>query len=604
MKSPRAWALVGGVALAASATSLTNGFVYDDVPVAQEDVRLRTLDVPRLLTMPYWGDAFHDRIYRPLTSLSFAVDWALGGGSPVPFHATNLVLHLLVTLLVFALARRLLDDHAGALVAGLWFAVHPVHVEPVAGVVGRAELLAAFGYLGAVLTFRASMDATGRERAGLLALVGLGAAVAYGGKEHGLTLPALLAALAVLDALRRGDPPLPALRRALPAIGVTIVLAAGFLAARSGVVGTATGGGTVAAGLEGLGAVGRASVMLPAVLVWGRLLLFPLHLQADYAPNAFEPLVAPGVRHVAALVLLAAAVWVAWRARRRAPGVTIGLAWFAVTASVAANVVVPTGVLIAERVLYLPSAGAALALGAAWSLLPPRAWRWPATALVLSLLAARSLARVPAWRSNDVFFAQLVRDAPASYRSHWMLGTWAFRHGERAQGERELLAAIRIFPADPGLVAELGMKYLEYGRFDDADRFLSAALRGDSMMGEAASRAIIARLRAGRADSAAALARRIGPRFREQPEVQVAAFTALIAAGAPAEAQALAAALAQREPGTWQYQQLTADAALQAGDCTTARERLERAAALAPLEEGPRALAARLDTTTACRRRR
>src|SRR5439155_950465 len=86
-------------------------------------------------------------MYRPLVIAGFALDWLLG--STAWFHTVNLAWHAAASVAVAALARRWTDS-TGALVAGLLFAVHPLHVEAVANVVGRAELMAALFTLLAV----------------------------------------------------------------------------------------------------------------------------------------------------------------------------------------------------------------------------------------------------------------------------------------------------------------------------------------------------------------------------------------------------------------------------------------------------------------------
>ncbi len=460
MPSGRAYAVALAVALAASVTSVANGFVFDDVRVIQQDARVHSLRrVPELLAGPYWGRDYANSAYRPATSVSFALDWASGGGAPAVLHATNVLLHLAVVALVLALASLVLAP-AGALVAALWFAVQPVHVEAVANVVGRAELLAAAGYLVAVLAYVRIGDGTegavrGARGVLLVAAVLAGAAIAFGAKEHALTLPAMLVLADVWRSRVRGEPLLPRLRRnALLLCGV-LALALGYLAARAHAVGGAFVTGVAAPGLEGASPWGRALVMAPAVLVWLEWLIVPVHLSADYLPNEFVPRAVLGLPQLAGFLALAALVWAAVAARKRASGVTVGIAWMLVTAAVAANVVFPTGVILGERLAYLPSVGAALAVGALWQLIPPSALRWPATAAVLALLAARSLERIPVWHDQGRFLAALVRDAPESYRTHWGLGAEAFRRGAFAEGEREMQAAIRINPADPALVQEL-----------------------------------------------------------------------------------------------------------------------------------------------------
>jgi tetratricopeptide (TPR) repeat protein len=581
----RVYVLVLAVALAASVTSLRNGFVYDDVPVVVQNRALHTLDsLPVLLTGAYWPRDFRDRIFRPATLASFAVDWAVGGGRPLVFHATNVLLHLAVVALVLGLCASVLGR--GAVVAALWFAVHPVHVEVFANAVGRSELLAALGYLGATLAYvaegRAARQAPGGARRALWAVLVLSAAaLAFGAKEHALSLPAALLLADVWTASRDGEPFGTAFRRhAILWLGV-VALAAGYLAVRTHVLGTTFGGGTAGEGLGGLNALQRAVAILPLVLVWARLLAFPLHLSADYAPAQFVPETAIGASHVAALAVLLAVLAGAWRARRWSPGLLFGVAWFAVTAAIGSNLLVPTGVLFAERLLYLPSVGAAIAVGALWEPLSAHRAVWPLTTAVLALLAARTLERIPVWRTQERFFATIMRDAPASYRTHWQLGDRAFERGDARAGGRELLRAVRIYPYDAELLENIGRRYLSAGIDRPADRFLTAAYRLDSTRSAAAAQAVVARLRAGAVDSAVALAREAARRFPSDEAVTLVAITAFERAGDTLRVLALARQLTHVDPRRAAYQVIAGEAARRLGLCAEATARLARALALA-----------------------
>ncbi|HVO36243.1 MAG TPA: hypothetical protein VMT21_11785 [Gemmatimonadales bacterium] len=631
MPSARAYAAVLAVALASSVTSLANGFVFDDVRVVQQDERVHSLrHLPELLTGPYWSRDYANSAYRPATSGSFALDWAIGGGAPVVFHATNVMLHLAVVALVLALASLVLtapgavastegrdpaDDakkaraakagSAGAVVAALWFAVQPVHVEAVANVVGRAELLAAAGYLVAVLAYiRIGDDATeawrGVRSVALVLAVLAGAAVAFGAKEHALTLPAVLVLADVWRSQVRGEAVGARLRRNALLLGGVLALALGYLAARAHAVGGSFATGVAAPGLEGVTLWGRMLVMAPAALVWLRWLIFPLHLSADYSPNAFVPRAVLALPQIAGFLAVAALLWAAAAARKRAPGVTLGVVWMLVTAAVAANVVFPTGVILGERLAYLPSVGAAAAVGALWQLIPSNRLRWPATMAVLALLAARTLQRIPVWHDEQRFLAALVKDAPDSYRTHWGLGAEAFRRGAFAEGERELRTAIRINPSDAALVQELGERYLEAGFFAPAARYFEASYRIDSLRSDAAVRAAFAWLKAGRPDSAAAIGSAALRRTPDAPALLIATGEAYLDLGRPRDALALARRLAWLAPGVWWYQQTAGYAAARCGRCAEARDRLERAMRLAPAERGPVEMLHRLDGGPAC----
>src|SRR6185503_110581 len=152
------------------------GFVQDDRAIIASNPAAHSIGAAlRAFDDPYWPPESGAGLYRPATILSYAVDWTLSGGSPGWLHLMNALWHGLATLLVVLVLTRWLSPVAAA-VAGLVFAWHPVHVEGVASLVGRAELLAAVGIFAALLAAR---------RAWWVAAVAC-AALAMLSKEHGI----------------------------------------------------------------------------------------------------------------------------------------------------------------------------------------------------------------------------------------------------------------------------------------------------------------------------------------------------------------------------------------------------------------------------------
>jgi hypothetical protein len=134
------------------------------------------------------------------------------------------------------------------------------------------------------------------------------------------------------------------------------------------------------------------------------------------------------------------------------------------------NRLVPTGVVVAERSLRLASVGAMLPVGA---LLAAGARglgetvRAPAAAAVAALVVLggwRSAARQAVWRDNATLFERTVRDAPLSYKAHWLWGMTLARAGDNAAGRRELHIAARLFAGDGLLHRYLGELYREDGK--------------------------------------------------------------------------------------------------------------------------------------------
>ncbi|HRX85974.1 MAG TPA: hypothetical protein P5572_13225, partial [Phycisphaerae bacterium] len=197
--------LVAVAALLVYANTLANGFALDDVPIVQTNPNVTAAGpAGRAWTTPYWpqsnrGDR-DDLLYRPLTIQTYRWQYALGGATAWPFHLVNLLLHAAISVGVWWLARRLGAGVAGALVAGLIFAVHPIHTDAVSNIVGRAELLAAAGTLLAVicaLTARQRAGARDNRRAIMWWVAAwAAAAAALASKENGVSALALVAFLA------------------------------------------------------------------------------------------------------------------------------------------------------------------------------------------------------------------------------------------------------------------------------------------------------------------------------------------------------------------------------------------------------------------------
>src|SRR4029078_12194085 len=120
-----------------------NGFALDDVHLIATNERLHSLSgALRIFTQSYWPPEEGSSLYRPFTSLGFMLQWLIGGGSALPFHIVSIALYSAVSIAVLRFAGALVDWKVALLAAGL-FAVHPLHVEAVANVVGQAELWAA-----------------------------------------------------------------------------------------------------------------------------------------------------------------------------------------------------------------------------------------------------------------------------------------------------------------------------------------------------------------------------------------------------------------------------------------------------------------------------
>lgn len=425
---PWPW-LVLAACLLSYANGLTGDFTYDDKAIVRDDLRIQQWEkLPEIFTTHYFGGSLATGTsYRPVDLLSFAANWFVHGKYLFGYHAVNVALHVADAWLLFFLFRRRFGENvAGA--AALLFSVLPVHVEAVTSIVGRAEVLSAFFLLCAWTAARRALD-RGRRAAPASMVLYL---VAILTKESAVVLPGLLFLDGMLELpgafLRRAA---TLLRRrwrfyawyALPLAAMFALRAAvlrGFL------ISTQAGFFELENPLVSLSAFRRfgnaCGVMLRGL---GRI-VFPALLSAD--ESAWQlPLSGPRstiFRASLFAVVALAAAGVALFSRRPAAG--FGILFFLVAVLPTSNFLFVTGTIMAERLMYLPSAGIVLAAAA---FLPSAAEAWTRRraaagvfAVATLLLLFRTISRNPVWESDETLFRNLVRTSPDSAKAHYDLG--------------------------------------------------------------------------------------------------------------------------------------------------------------------------------------
>jgi Flp pilus assembly protein TadD len=466
---------VAVVVLAAVVTyMLTLGydFSFDDhlvIPMAWQVGASSLLDV---LRSPVRAGEVVLLYFRPLTALSYWLDGALWQGNPGGFHFTNVLLHALVSVMVLRVARLLLPAGAGPIAAGLLFAVHPVHVEAVAWVQGRVDLLSGAGVLAAILLGVAGMEATGRGK--LLYWMASGGAVFLGllAKEVAVVAPLLTA---VVLAAGRGPWAWARLRAGLPLLGAQGLACLAYLELR----GIALGVPAVDL-LASPGLADRVLLALKVIPLYARLLLFPVGLNPKHEVVPPSGVADGGV--LLGVALLAAFAALGFLCRARVPGLAAGLAWLALAWLPASNLLPIRGFIVAERFLYLPSAGACFAVAGAVALAWRRggAWRVPlaaGTASAVLACAVLAVAQAGIWQDMQAFYEGLVRRNPDSAFAHNNLGSVYLGLKEEGRAEAAFREALRLRPGHPGALNNLGILAQRRGDVAEARRLYRAALR-------------------------------------------------------------------------------------------------------------------------------
>lgn len=437
------------------------GFVQDDRAIIASNPAVQSLGAAvRAFDDPYWPRESGAGLYRPLTVLTYAIDWKLSGGSPAWFHLMNALWHGLATLLLTLVLARWLPM-IGAAAAAITFAWHPVHVEAVANIVGRAELLAACGILGSVLL----------ARRGRWTLAVLCAVLGMLGKEHGVIAGVVI----LID--RWLSPPSPEGRdqQGTTIFWVMLVLVSiGYLAlfASIGIAGV----NAPAAVFIGRDTWGRLAVALPAVFRAALLLVWPVSLSSDYSPQVIPSYTGMSVAAVMGLLIVIAVPLLVFVCRRRAPAISFTAALAGLSFLPTSNLLFAGGIVLAERNLYLAVALPAAILGT-WIAFPlsrrergnggedDRAARraFAIAAVVAIACASLTWVRLPAWRDNRAQLLTLLAEHPESYLGHASAAAVLAGRGDTAGARHQYRVADSLYSLDPYLNAAHAIFLLEIG---------------------------------------------------------------------------------------------------------------------------------------------
>lgn len=469
-------------------------FTLDDVPIIEENELIADLsNIPRFFTTNYWGESekFTDKgLYRPLVITSYALNYAVGGLSTPGYHAVNIALHAVAGILLLFLVLQLTRDLWTAFIAAVLFAVHPIHTEVVAGIVGRAEIMALVGTLACCLLYLRAMEPVASEVGGQRhirsTLLVAGSIIAFAGgcfsKEIGVVAPAVIILCELMmprrRALLRGRP------AALIAFAGYAVVAVTYLNMRA----AAISGMSISIGYFGISAADRFWTAMRVCFEYVMLMLAPIRLSADYwvsdVPIAASPF-EPGV--LAALAVLAAFIaLIAWSWRTSARGnarwilVGWGLAFFLVTLFPVSNLVRPIGVMKAERLLYTPSAGflAAVAALAAAALRRRRLRLFILPLLIGVVVAAsiRSWMRNYDWKDNRTLAEVTLRASPNSVIFNTIMATCYREAGDNVRARPHLERALEGQSDNTIALYNLGNIELDEKRYDRAVELYRRAL--------------------------------------------------------------------------------------------------------------------------------
>lgn len=484
--------------LAAALCALAAAAVYSNTFTAsfQLDDYLYVIDYSRTHAL---SDFWPPHGTRYLTYLTFYLNYSAGGLETWGYHAVNLLIHAANGLLVYLLAVSVmasprlsgsaLPAFPVALLASLIFVVHPVQTEAVTYISQRFASLATLLYLLAAVSYlRYRLAGRAGARAAFFAVALAATWASQVTKEISFTLPFVLVCL---EAAFFTGPFLARLARLVPFLLAMAVIP--WVLFGPGSAGPGVGGDVISLQLRDLAEISRHDYLVTqfrVMVTYLRLLVLPVGQTLEYDYPMYASLFVPGVlaSFVFILFLFFGAVYLFLRFLKGASPffamISAGTLWFFTTISVESSIV-PIKDLIFEHRLYLPMAGASVAVSSALFFAAGRLF--PASGASKALIAACLVIVVPlgaaAWARNGVWknevtlYEDAVEKSPAKERARYNLA-WAYhRGGQPDKAVEQYLESIRLNPGKDKAHYNLALIYRDMNEVGKAEQHFMEALR-------------------------------------------------------------------------------------------------------------------------------
>nr|XP_008162429.2 protein O-mannosyl-transferase TMTC1 isoform X7 [Chrysemys picta bellii] len=426
--------LLAGLCALCYGNSLRGEFVHDDVwaIVNNPDVRAAA-PWAGVFANDFWGKGMAEntshKSYRPLCVLTFKLNILLAGMNPFYFHAVNVILHCLVTLvLMYTCDKAVFKDGRLAFVTALFFAVHPIHSEAVTGIVGRADVLACLLFLLAFLSYNSYLTASNNQNFLYIAR--------------------------------------PFLKRAALVISYVILV----LYFRFWIM-----GGSMPMFSEQDNPASFSPYLLTRFLTYSYLLAFnswlllaPITLCYDWQVGSI-PLIESiwDVRNLATVLLVVVMILLSLHCitafkKLEHREVLVGLLFLVFPFIPASNLFFRVGFVVAERVLYMPSMGYLILF--VHGLKKLCAWlnRWGATALTLSalllllLFSWKTVKQNEIWLSRESLFSSGVQTLPHNAKVHYNYANFLKDQGRNSEAIYHYKTALKLYPRHASALNNLG----------------------------------------------------------------------------------------------------------------------------------------------------
>ena len=490
--------LVFLVAFAQYSNTFKNDYAWDDAIVITENSRVQKglSDVPELFKNIKSSKTEHKYGYRPITLLSFAAEVEFFGLDPTVGHVSNALYYaVLCALILFFLLQLFPGRTVEMLLVTLLFTVHPLHVEVVANIKSRDEILTMIFGLFAIVQINRFMKGAHFATIGLASVSMI---LAFLSKENAITFGGIAIILPIALSRKMDARHLIAAVAGIVITGLLglvrmIVFSEGFF--------QDDGGDLVSKGLYHWdGFLGNPLYDVPDKLtvLANSIYLIPLYIKQFFTPSAlvhdygYNQLAvvswqSPEVWLSSALVLaLVVVMFIEWKKRS---SIAFGLLWFFITISIYLHVVRVGTDMFADRFMFIPTLGLCLAVvGLVFRISKIKVWQSSAVfGLICLFFFTLSWKRNYAWKDNETLLTtdlpNLQNCARTNYNYALLLHGkyYSLPENEKARKQKEILDAYEkvLVITDRMFVVyiDLGGAYMEFGEYDKARETFELAIQ-------------------------------------------------------------------------------------------------------------------------------
>lgn len=469
------------VGLACYSYSLGGEFIWDDYYFVLRNSAIHSLNnIASFFTDPTTlaSGKLGLENYRPLVTFSYALDYMFWGLNTFGYHLTNTILHILNSILVFLMVRKIAKGEIACLTA-LIFLVHPAQTEAVSWISGRSNVLFVFFYLAAFITyidFVIKKDSVslyvrhyGRfslffDSSNLFFLYSLLLfSLSLLSKEAAATLPIMIV---LHDSVLRREGMKKKIARWLPYFAIFFI----YFLSRFHILGKISQRGYWEESIL------ETSLTVPKIIkIYMQILVLPLNLCVDRHISLVKSLV--DAQFLSGALLIALLLGLFFIGYRRAHNAAFFAAWFMVTLLPFLNIF-PINILIAERFLYLPIIGIAFLFSAGlfkFTQGKSQAF-YPAVILIATILSFLTMNRNLEWKDEFTLFKSGVKVEPWNARMQNSLGVAYMTKGDMEKAEAQFKKALILDIKFSYNYIDLGKLYFKQEKYDLAEDIVKSGL--------------------------------------------------------------------------------------------------------------------------------